>query len=1003
MTAIFTLLVLAAYGTQLRAQDGAPPKAAFVDDWTHHHMVFSNPGASADAAKNGQLDHWQSVTNDPRYRLQQVKRNMGVRPVVDDWAKDRQRVRGWDDEKHHKKGGGSLTPSSDGIEKDWSQVLGGGYGLVATFAAPSNSNINNGSTSSLGLDGQTFTASAPTKASGTITVAAPYCFASGQGVTVNGVNLTTNATASKGTITFNSDPASYDTITVGSGAGSTNPGSVTYVWHTATHCGGVANCVYHGVSTAADASNLAAAIGGSCSGTACAANPYVTANYVSGTSVPVVSNCAGATALNLSNTSGGFPTPVISQTITVGTNGTATSGLNFALGTTNALTAAQIASAIGNNTGTDLVTASAPSNVITVTASTAGTTANSFGLALDGAPTGVTLSGTTLASGADGTTGANTFAYWSGNTYVSQSQLATNIATAVSTDNGTTKLVINAIPNEPTTGDITFLNLTTTNTYTLTETNYSGVSIPNAGAIRAGVQARVQPNAYPAKYGASLTTASCANDFVVYPTGQLGETNAATIVAYNNVYSSCTGTVPSVYWAYNTGVGYSVSTAPVFSWDGTQVAFIQSNATSSQLVLVKWAVPTNPTSFADPLSPTLLTLGSAYASCTPATNAPCVLTLPLAGSGNHIASISAPYYDYGSTGADALYVGDDEGYLHKYTGVFLGSPIEASTGWPVQLNSVPNKISSPVFDDPSGRVFVGDMGGVLYSVPSNGSLGTWYNTGSMGDAIADAPLIDSTNHNVFAFVTTRTAGPTCFGGSNVVYQFSTALTGYSSFGCVPAGTGGAGYYLYAGDFDNVYYTSGGTGNLYVVGNTGATTGANIYQVVLSGGNMTGAVNTQTAGDLLTTAGVHPWPSGVTEYCNGACTTTTTGCTGGGTCTAAGSTDYIFFSVYDPVNAKTGCTTGAGEGCILSFNVSQPNAIARAGTGQTLTTPAGAGCWATSGIVIDNDDAATTGASEIYFVNLNGAAAGGAGGATSAGCAASAGLTLDAIQAQQSNP
>ena len=44
------------------------------DDWTHHHIVFSNPGAEDEAIKNGTHDRWLRIVNDPRYILQQLHR-----------------------------------------------------------------------------------------------------------------------------------------------------------------------------------------------------------------------------------------------------------------------------------------------------------------------------------------------------------------------------------------------------------------------------------------------------------------------------------------------------------------------------------------------------------------------------------------------------------------------------------------------------------------------------------------------------------------------------------------------------------------------------------------------------------------------------------------------------------------------------------------------------------------------------------------------------------------
>src|SRR5690348_17183398 len=65
------------------------------------------------------------------------------------------------------------------------------------------------------------------------------------------------------------------------------------------------------------------------------------------------------------------------------------------------------------------------------------------------------------------------------------------------------------------------------------------------------------PANYPAKYSFSLTTANCGNtskpDYVVYSTGLLGSGTQASIVAFDNIYSGCSGTVPSIYWALNTG------------------------------------------------------------------------------------------------------------------------------------------------------------------------------------------------------------------------------------------------------------------------------------------------------------------------------------------------------------------------------------------------------------------------------------------------------------------
>lgn len=269
--------------------------------------------------------------------------------------------------------------------------------------------------------------------------------------------------------------------------------------------------------------------------------------------------------------------------------------------------------------------------------------------------------------------------------------------------------------------------------------------------------ATVQPNVFPAKYGASITTANCANvapptlpDFVVYPTGHAGSGTVANIIAFDNLYSGCSGYagLPQTYWAYNTEnglVGYAVATSPIISLDGTKIAFIQSNGTVSYLVVVKWKASNG--TFGSPVAPTIATN---ITTCT----APCMTVTKL----SHNDTYSAPFYDYESD--DALYVGDDSGYLEKFTGVFNGA-VTAVT--PVGLST--HALAPPVYEVNSGCVFVGDTEGVLYSV-SSGAAGTVctgtafalhghsvnLGEGAANEGIFDAPLVDPVAQTVYAFV-----------------------------------------------------------------------------------------------------------------------------------------------------------------------------------------------------------------------------------------------------------
>jgi hypothetical protein len=524
---------------------------------------------------------------------------------------------------------------------------------------------------------------------------------------------------------------------------------------------------------------------------------------------------------------------------------------------------------------------------------------------------------------------------------------------------------------------------TAANSYAVTPSAFSAFT---GGTLSGGTASptggKVQPNAYPAKFSFSTSAASCASDFVVYPTGATGATGTASIVAFNNIYSGCTGLVPSIFWSYNTGNGEAVTTSPIISFDstGSQIAFIQSSTTSpftASLVLLKWAPNTSG-------NLTNQTSGANYRSCT----APCMYTIAF---GNAKAdTLSAPFYDYHG---DALYVGDDSGNLHQFAGVFNGAPAEnTASPWPVNLGT--NKLSSPVYDPmwSGGQVYVGDLGGVLHCVtPSTGAVfGT---TSTLNGEIADAPLINSSANYVFAFT-----------DSDAIYGFSEQFFPGGQGGPVGLGTGGTGYYLYAGTFDNVYYqSSNGTGNIYVIGNTGVTTGATLYQVALSGGFLTGSAPAAVTGLTPSATDAYPWPSPVTEFCNPG-SSSACALNAGGTQTTTG-TDYVFFSVNR--GNKSACTNTTGNGCILSYNISNPSTVSISGSGLNVNpgTPATNGCWATGGMIIDNavQSGTLAGASQIYFVTLSGNNAGGPSGATSSHCTTGISGTAAGVQTSQSNP
>jgi hypothetical protein len=511
----------------------------------------------------------------------------------------------------------------------------------------------------------------------------------------------------------------------------------------------------------------------------------------------------------------------------------------------------------------------------------------------------------------------------------------------------------------------------------------------------------VQTNTYPAKYSfAPIGTPSCTSDYVVYPTGSTGSGTSATIIAYHNLYKTptCSGTVPSVYWAYNTGTGTAVTTSPVLSLDGTMVAFVQSTSTSASLVVLKFASSTTQTVGA----PGIPTTSTNITTCT----APCMKVATISSTVPD--TYSSPFYDYTN---DVLYVGDDASHLYKFTGVFKGTTNPAPTQTTLNTTATVD-IFSPVYGSVSGCVFVGGGGDFAYSVNSGipGKVCTSTTFSLYGaseilgngsnDGLFDAPLLDVTAQTLYAFITASSGAPgTCFSGANCIDEFSTSTIVQGGSTAVPVasaslGNGGAGYLLAAGAFDNVYLTSSNgaspSGNIYSMGNTSASGSGTLYRVPISN-NLLGT--TVTIGIVNQTK--NAWPSPVTEYCNGACASN-------GTSTTSG-TDRIFFSVFDGNISGTTCFNqdqNVGYGCVFTFNVNTPlaaNTIPAPPNVSSLVISGvpGNGCWTTGGIIIDN--AATGGGSQVYFVNLNGNSI----PVPPSACSTSSANTIQAVQASQS--
>jgi hypothetical protein len=404
---------------------------------------------------------------------------------------------------------------------------------------------------------------------------------------------------------------------------------------------------------------------------------------------------------------------------------------------------------------------------------------------------------------------------------------------------------------------------------------------------------------YPAKFSFNSTTASCANDFVVYSTGLLGALGQASIVAYNNLYSGCTGLVPGVFWAFNTGG--QIVTSPVLSGTGTQVAFVQTAGVAASLVLLKWTASSG--TLGTPVAPTSVS-NSAYPTCT----APCMTTFALTDlsvAAND--SNSSPFYDYSD---DTAYVGDDSGFLHKFTPVFIGThtPSEVTTGgWPVQVSPTPaTPLTNPVHDGVTGNVFVEDVGGFLYLVDStagvtqSGQLDASFDNDG-GPGLVQGPIVDSSARLVYAFATSDGSGAGPNGADQaVVYQLTTSfVSGDTGSGAV-VGAGSiepaAPNPMYIGAFDSVYENSTDppTGSLYVCGNTGLN--PVLYRVSISAG---------VFGHVVAIA--EPTPSTDRSPCSPMTDVSNPN-------TTIGTAERVFFGVQNN-GLQTLC---ASAGCALSF-------------------------------------------------------------------------------------
>ncbi len=291
---------------------------------------------------------------------------------------------------------------------------------------------------------------------------------------------------------------------------------------------------------------------------------------------------------------------------------------------------------------------------------------------------------------------------------------------------------------------------------------------------------------------------------------------------------------------------------------------------------------------------------------------------------------------------DVAYVTTNDNTVHKFTGVFLGTPKEvtaAGTGWPVSTG-LGGGISTPVDHPVSQHVFFtdSDNGGLDYVddsvVPAVVVTNKFFF--APGLSVAAPVMIDMTNQKVYAF----SSNPG--GSAAVVSQADTNLSAASQV-TVDVGWPSSNNAPLMGDFTEDYYNgNSATALLYVVGNNATT---NLLPALYAIGfdasfRMNPAYSFGPRPLTTNRAGISASP--VTAFYNSTL-----------------NKQFLFVSV---TNRCTATITG---GCIRSIDVTSGFPTAASINNVVLAAAGGTG-----GISIDNVSPAA-GASSVYYTTLTG--------------------------------
>jgi hypothetical protein len=283
-----------------------------------------------------------------------------------------------------------------------------------------------------------------------------------------------------------------------------------------------------------------------------------------------------------------------------------------------------------------------------------------------------------------------------------------------------------------------------------------------------------------------------------------------------------------------------VLTSPVISLDGKRIAYVESAAGAVFHVLALKA--TEGTAATGAVTPTL------NGSCTGTVAVPtssCLKSVALSATSTD--TLSSPWVDYQT---DKAFVGTDDGKIYRISCVFACAlNTQPLVDWVFTLpvagtGGAAAKPNGPVYDFPSGRLFVGDQLGELWVINASGAspslnagpvmiggggctttnppgrTGTpapcTASGGSFG--IPDSVIMDSSgaSQRIFAF----SGNDGTAGASAVVAQLRMDLTGLvrTHVGLGSVGNATTNVDIHSGTFDNKYFGAApNTGELFVCG------------------------------------------------------------------------------------------------------------------------------------------------------------------------------------------